>query len=56
MHFKVNYGQYFTWCDIAFGSHRAPKSELDPIHDALKVMKAKGLIDEGETSTKTKYE
>ncbi|KAI4619553.1 uncharacterized protein J4E87_007443 [Alternaria ethzedia] len=46
MYFTVNYGQYFTWADTYFGSHRAPQPELDPIHDALKVMRAKGLVDE----------
>ncbi|KAK8034726.1 hypothetical protein PG993_009721 [Apiospora rasikravindrae] len=46
MYFTVNYGQYFTWCDNYFDSHRAPQPELDPIHDALKVMRAKGLVDE----------
>jgi lathosterol oxidase len=46
MYFTVNYGQYFTWCDSYFDSHRAPQPELDPIHDALKVMRARGLVDE----------
>ncbi|EUC46079.1 hypothetical protein COCMIDRAFT_93800 [Bipolaris oryzae ATCC 44560] len=46
MYFTVNYGQYFTWADNYFGSHRAPEPSLDPIHDALKVMRAKGLVDE----------
>jgi lathosterol oxidase len=43
MYFTVNYGQYFTWCDDHFNSHRAPRPELDPIHDALKAMRLKGL-------------
>ncbi|KEY81548.1 sterol desaturase [Aspergillus fumigatus] len=46
MYFTVNYGQYFTWADAYFGSHRAPEPALDPLHDALKVMRAKGLVDE----------
>ncbi|KAI5461551.1 hypothetical protein BGZ63DRAFT_414263 [Mariannaea sp. PMI_226] len=46
MYFTVNYGQYFTWADNYWDSHRAPQPELDPIHDALKVMREKGLIDE----------
>ncbi|MDI1491448.1 MAG: c-5 sterol desaturase [Ramalina farinacea] len=46
MYFTVNYGQYFTWADTFFGSHRAPQPALDPLHDALKVMRAKGLVDE----------
>lgn len=43
MHFTVNYGQYFTWCDSFFGSHRAPMPELDPIHAALRSLSAKQL-------------
>lgn len=46
MYFTVNYGQYFTWADSFFGSHRAPEPALDPLHDALKVMRAKGLVNE----------
>ncbi|RYP07424.1 hypothetical protein DL765_009171 [Monosporascus sp. GIB2] len=46
LYFTVNYGQYFTWADSYFGSHRAPEPALDPLHDALKVMRAKGLVDE----------
>ncbi|KAK1991028.1 fatty acid hydroxylase superfamily protein [Colletotrichum falcatum] len=46
MYFTVNYGQYFTWADNYFDSHRAPQPELDPLHDALKVMREKGLVDE----------
>jgi lathosterol oxidase len=46
MYFTVNYGQYFTWADTFFKSHRAPRPELDPIHDALKVMREKGLVDD----------
>lgn len=57
MYFTVNYGQYFTWCDNYFDSHRAPRPELDPIHDALKVMRAKGLVDEaGNPIAKPKKE
>ncbi len=46
MYFNVNYGQYFTWADSFFNSHRAPRPELDPLTDALKVMRQKGLVDE----------
>lgn len=46
MYFTCNYGQYFTWADSYFDSHREPKPDLDPIHDALRVMREKGLIDE----------
>ncbi|KAK9419576.1 hypothetical protein SUNI508_07312 [Seiridium unicorne] len=46
MYFTVNYGQYFTWADYYFDSHRAPQPELDPIHEALRVMREKGLVDE----------
>lgn len=46
LYFNVNYGQYFTWADSYFDSHREPRPELDPLHDALKVMRAKGLVDE----------
>ncbi|KAF3344368.1 Lathosterol oxidase like protein [Verticillium longisporum] len=46
LYFNVNYGQYFTWADNAFDSHRAPRPELDPLHDALRVMREKGLVDE----------
>lgn len=46
MYFTVNYGQYFTWADYYFGSHRSPRPELDPIHEALRVMREKGLVDE----------
>jgi lathosterol oxidase len=45
MYFTVNYGQYFTWTDSYFGSHREPTEEQDPIHDAIKAMQAKGLAD-----------
>jgi len=38
--------QYFTWADSYYDSYRAPQSELDPLHDALKAMRKKGLIDE----------
>jgi lathosterol oxidase len=46
MYFTVNYGQYFTWADAYWGSHRAPQPELDPLHDALRVMRERGLVDE----------
>jgi len=46
MYFTVNYGQYFTWADSYFDSHRPPRPELDPLHDALRVMREKGLVDE----------
>ncbi|KAH8664671.1 lathosterol oxidase [Xylariales sp. PMI_506] len=46
MYFTVNYGQYFTWADCYFDSHRAPAPELDPIHESLRVMREKGLVDE----------
>lgn len=52
MYFTVNYGQYFTWADNYFGSHRAPEPSLDPLNDALKVMRAKGLVDENGNPTK----
>lgn len=29
--FTCNYGQYFTFCDRAGGSYRAPKAEDDPL-------------------------
>ncbi|KAF7552882.1 hypothetical protein G7Z17_g4061 [Cylindrodendrum hubeiense] len=48
MYFTCNYGQYFTWADTYWDSHKAPQPSLDPIHDALKVMRAKGLIDEND--------
>lgn len=37
--------QYFTWADQYFDSHRAPLPELDPIHESLRVMREKGLVD-----------
>ncbi|SPO04352.1 related to sterol delta 5,6-desaturase [Cephalotrichum gorgonifer] len=46
MYFTVNYGQYFTWADSWFNSHRAPQPALDPLHEALRVMREKGLVDE----------
>ena len=46
IYFTCNYGQYFTWADTHFGSHKPPQAELDPLNDALKVMRAKGLVDE----------
>ncbi|KAG6002883.1 hypothetical protein E4U21_002705 [Claviceps maximensis] len=57
IYFTVNYGQYFTWADTYFGSHRSPDPSLDPLHDALKVMRAKGLVDEtGDPIQKNKKE
>ncbi|WRT63178.1 uncharacterized protein IL334_000081 [Kwoniella shivajii] len=46
LYFTCNYGQYFTWADAAWDSYRAPEDSLDPIHESLKNMKKKGLIDE----------
>lgn len=46
LYFTCNYGQYFTWADSYFDSYRAPCPELDPIHESLRMMKKKGLIDE----------
>lgn len=46
LYFNVNYGQYFTWADNYFDSHRAPRPELDPLIEALRVMREKGLVDE----------
>ncbi|OCF34918.1 lathosterol oxidase [Kwoniella heveanensis BCC8398] len=46
LYFTVNYGQYFTWADSYYDSYRAPEDHLDPIHDSLKAMRKKGLIDE----------
>ncbi|KFA73423.1 hypothetical protein S40288_04229 [Stachybotrys chartarum IBT 40288] len=55
LEFNVNYGQYFTWADKYFDSHRAPRPELDPLIAALKVMRAKGLVDdEGNPIEQTK--
>ncbi|KAK1921215.1 putative C-5 sterol desaturase [Papiliotrema laurentii] len=46
LYFTCNYGQYFTWADSYFDSYRAPAPELDPIHESLRMMKKKGLVDE----------
>ncbi|KAL1876436.1 hypothetical protein VTK73DRAFT_9302 [Phialemonium thermophilum] len=46
LYFNVNYGQYFTWADSYFNSHRPPRPELDPLLEALRVMREKGLVDE----------
>ncbi|ODO00398.1 hypothetical protein I350_07036 [Cryptococcus amylolentus CBS 6273] len=46
LYFSVNYGQYFTWADVQFDSFREPRPELDPIHESLRMMRKKGLIDE----------
>ncbi|KAH7258537.1 c-5 sterol desaturase [Fusarium solani] len=57
MFFTCNYGQYFTWADNYWDSHRPPMPELDPIHDALKVMREKGLVDkDGNPIKKAKGE
>lgn len=45
LYFTCNYGQYFTWADKTFDSHRDPIPELDPIHASIKAMHAKGLVD-----------
>lgn len=41
LYFTCNYGQYFTWADYYNGSYRAPRPELDPIHESLRCMKLK---------------
>ena len=61
LYFTCNYGQvsstrfiagnladvqYFTWADSYFGSSRPPQPELDPLHESLRMMRKKGLIDE----------
>jgi len=58
LYFTCNYGQvsqtkrdtadqqYFTWADSYFDSYRAPEPELDPLHEALRMMRKKGLIDD----------
>ncbi|KAL1837673.1 hypothetical protein VTJ49DRAFT_3523 [Mycothermus thermophilus] len=46
IYFTVNYGQYFTWADSYFKSHRPPQPDLDPLIEALRVMREKGLVDE----------
>ena len=57
MYFTVNYGQYFNYADYYFGSHRDPQPDADPIHDAIKAMRAKGLVDEhGNPISKEKGE
>ncbi|KAH6962161.1 C-5 sterol desaturase-like protein [Ilyonectria sp. MPI-CAGE-AT-0026] len=48
MYFTCNYGQYFTWADNYWDSHKAPRPDLDPIHEALRVMREKGLVDEND--------
>ncbi|WVN88539.1 uncharacterized protein L203_103750 [Cryptococcus depauperatus CBS 7841] len=45
LYFTCNYGQYFTWADSFYDSYREPKPELDPIHESLRMMREKGLID-----------
>lgn len=37
LYFTVNYGQYFTFSDRAFNSHREPKPELDPLNQVLEL-------------------
>lgn len=44
--FTSNFGQYFVWADKFWNSHREPQDHLDPIHEALRIMREKGLIDE----------
>ncbi|WVR03072.1 hypothetical protein IAU60_000061 [Kwoniella sp. DSM 27419] len=46
LYFTCNYGQYFTWADSYWDSYRTPEDELDPIHESLRMMRKKGLIDE----------
>ncbi|GMK58137.1 hypothetical protein CspeluHIS016_0501690 [Cutaneotrichosporon spelunceum] len=53
IYFTVNYGQYFTWADKTFDSHRDPRPELDPIHDSIAAMRAKGLAEDGTPLKKT---
>ncbi|KAK8844777.1 hypothetical protein IAR55_006627 [Kwoniella newhampshirensis] len=50
LYFTCNYGQYFTWADDYFESYREPRPELDPIHESLRMMRKKGLIDEAGNS------
>ena len=45
-HRASTHSQYFTWADSYFDSNRHPEPELDPLHDALRMMRKKGLIDE----------
>lgn len=45
IYFTCNYGQYFTWADKTFDSHRDPVAELDPLIDSIKEMHRKGLCD-----------
>ncbi|KAH7182527.1 uncharacterized protein B0J16DRAFT_149094 [Fusarium flagelliforme] len=57
MYFTCNYGQYFTWADNYWDSHRAPMPELDPIHESIRVMQEKGLADkDGNPIKKSKDE
>ena len=37
LYFTVNYGQYFTFSDRAFKSHREPAPELDPLNQVLEL-------------------
>lgn len=48
LYFTCNYGQYFTWADSMGGSYRAPRPDLDPIHDAIKNMERKRKLAEKE--------
>lgn len=48
LYFTCNYGQYFTWADSWGGSYRAPRPDLDPIHDAVKNMERKRKVLERE--------
>lgn len=52
LYFTCNYGQYFTWADSYYQSYRPPEPELDPLIEALRVMRKKGLIDENDQPIK----
>ncbi|TIA88375.1 hypothetical protein E3P99_02644 [Wallemia hederae] len=42
LYFTVNYGQYFTFSDRAFSSHREPRPELDPLNQVLELEAKQG--------------
>lgn len=48
LYFTCNYGQYTTFSDSWGGSYRAPRPDLDPIHDAIKNIERKRLLAERE--------
>ena len=48
LYFSCNYGQYFTWADSFWDSYREPRPDLDPIHESLRMMRKKGLLDEND--------